>query len=204
MSKQVEKTYSCIARHFDETRVAYWKGVREVLLGLASGSVVLDCGCGNGKYSRLREDLCFLSFDFTSALVEIAATSGQSVGGYFLGSVVRVPVRDKCVDCAICVAVLHHVLEARVALLEILRCSREKAVVTLWAEEQEKKKKWVQVGETDYLVPWLDKYTGETVMRWYRLYTREMVEALCSGLEGEWSYRIEYERCNWVIFLTRV
>ena len=132
--------YNKIAKHFDETRVAYWKSVKEFLEGLEKGCVVLDCGCGNGKYSRLRRDLVFISLDVTWELLEIASAKGRGISDFIRGSCCSLPLRDKCVDVSICVAVLHHVegFDRRVAVVrELLRCSQKGVLLTVWAREQE-------------------------------------------------------------------
>ncbi|CAI5982742.1 unnamed protein product [Closterium sp. NIES-65] len=46
----VHKVYDAIAPHFSATRFARWPKVAEFLLSLPPGSLVLDAGCGNGKY----------------------------------------------------------------------------------------------------------------------------------------------------------
>ncbi len=44
------KVYNEIADHFDCTRHSRWRGVDEFLATLDTHSLVLDVGCGNGKY----------------------------------------------------------------------------------------------------------------------------------------------------------
>ncbi|KAL1309992.1 hypothetical protein AAHE18_17G217400 [Arachis hypogaea] len=48
--KYVHRVYDAIAPHFSSTRFAKWPKVAAFLSSLASGSLVLDAGCGNGKY----------------------------------------------------------------------------------------------------------------------------------------------------------
>ena len=44
--------YEAIAPHFSATRVAQWPAVRSFLASLPRHSLLLDAGCGNGKYLR--------------------------------------------------------------------------------------------------------------------------------------------------------
>ena len=197
--------YEKIAKHFDETRVAYWKSVKEFLEGLEKGCVVLDCGCGNGKYSSLRRDLVFVSLDVTWELLEIASAKGKRNSDFIWGSCCSLPLRDKCVDVSICVAVLHHVegFDRRVAVVrELLRCSRGGVLLTVWAREQEIKKGWQErkTGSNDFFIPWLDKYTGVRYNRMYHLFAREEVDLLVQAVGG-CVKEIRYECNNWVIFL---
>lgn len=44
------QVYENIANHFDHTRHSQWTGVKRFLLSLPPNSLLLDVGCGNGKY----------------------------------------------------------------------------------------------------------------------------------------------------------
>ncbi|KAL2900576.1 hypothetical protein RDABS01_025658 [Bienertia sinuspersici] len=46
----VHQVYDAIAPHFSSTRFAKWPKVASFLDSLPQGSLVLDAGCGNGKY----------------------------------------------------------------------------------------------------------------------------------------------------------
>ena len=55
-NKYVHHVYDAIAPHFSSTRFAKWPKVATFLNSLPSGSLVLDAGCGNGKYLGLNPD----------------------------------------------------------------------------------------------------------------------------------------------------
>ena len=55
--EHVHKVYDDIAHHFSDTRYKPWPRVVEFLQTFPSGSLVLDVGCGNGKYMNIRNDL---------------------------------------------------------------------------------------------------------------------------------------------------
>ncbi len=46
----VHSVYESIAPHFSETRHTQWPRVRAFLRSLPRGALVVDAGCGNGKY----------------------------------------------------------------------------------------------------------------------------------------------------------
>lgn len=48
--EHVYEVYEKIAPHFSKTRYKPWPKVDEFMNSLDSGSIVLDVGCGNGKY----------------------------------------------------------------------------------------------------------------------------------------------------------
>ena len=50
--------YESIAGHFSETRHSPWPNVSAFLHSLPSSAVVLDVGCGNGKYLGARRGDC--------------------------------------------------------------------------------------------------------------------------------------------------
>lgn len=54
--ENVHKVYNEIANHFSETRHSPWPQVLEFINDLPMGSVLVDIGCGNGKYLQLSSD----------------------------------------------------------------------------------------------------------------------------------------------------
>lgn len=48
--ENVHKIYNEIANHFSETRHSPWPQVKQFIDDLPIGSVLVDIGCGNGKY----------------------------------------------------------------------------------------------------------------------------------------------------------
>ena len=48
--EHVYDVYEKIAPHFSNTRYKPWPRVEQFLNSLPQGSIVLDVGCGNGKY----------------------------------------------------------------------------------------------------------------------------------------------------------
>lgn len=56
-SSYVHSVYNQIAEHFSNTRHSAWPGVAEFIQSLSKHSLLLDIGCGNGKYLNLRNDI---------------------------------------------------------------------------------------------------------------------------------------------------
>ena len=56
-SSYVHKVYNQIAEHFSNTRHSAWPGVAQFINNLNRDSMMLDIGCGNGKYLNLRNDI---------------------------------------------------------------------------------------------------------------------------------------------------
>lgn len=60
-AENVHRVYDEIANHFSETRHSPWPQVEEFVRSFAVGDVLLDVGCGNGKYLALNENICNVS-----------------------------------------------------------------------------------------------------------------------------------------------
>jgi alkylated DNA repair protein alkB family protein 8 len=61
--EHVHKVYDNIAPHFSHTRHHPWPLVTDFLMGLPSGSLVADVGCGNGKYLGINPKICMIGSD---------------------------------------------------------------------------------------------------------------------------------------------
>lgn len=58
----INQVYDQIAGHFSATRHKPWPKVLEFIEEQAPGSVLLDIGCGNGKYLGTNPNLIMVSF----------------------------------------------------------------------------------------------------------------------------------------------
>eukprot|EP00271_Cylindrocystis_brebissonii_P010650 TRINITY_DN26921_c0_g1_i1.p1 TRINITY_DN26921_c0_g1~~TRINITY_DN26921_c0_g1_i1.p1 ORF type:complete len:485 (-),score=87.11 TRINITY_DN26921_c0_g1_i1:860-2269(-) len=154
----VHDVYNVIAPHFSSTRYARWPKVAEFLEALPPGTLLLDAGCGNGKYLGFN-DKCFnFGCDISAPLVGICASRGFDVG---VADAVHLPIRRSSFDAAISIAVLHHLsTDARRirALSELVRAVRigGRVLITVWAREQE---------DPLLLAKWTP-LTGQHVERW--------------------------------------
>ena len=163
----VHDVYDAIAPHFSATRFSIWPKVREFLDSLVPHSLLVDLGCGNGKYFGVRRDIFVLGSDISEGLILQAAkrlgsnkASGRP-GSFALDELLtnadvlvadgmKTPFRSESCDALISIAVLHHMStpQRRVEFLEeTLRLLKPggRALVTVWATEQEnmdKLRKW--------------------------------------------------------------
>ncbi|KAM0035950.1 putative tRNA (carboxymethyluridine(34)-5-O)-methyltransferase [Helianthus debilis subsp. tardiflorus] len=137
--KYVHRVYDAIAPHFSATRFAKWPKVSTFLHNLPSGSVVLDAGCGNGKYLGLNPDCFFIGCDISAPLIQICSDRGHEV---LVADAVNLPYRSGYGDAAISIAVLHHLStedRRRKAIDELVRVVKVggHVLITVWAVEQE-------------------------------------------------------------------
>lgn len=137
--KYVHCVYDAIAPHFSSTRFAKWPKVAGFLSSLPSGSVVLDAGCGNGKYLEFNPNCYFIGCDISYPLVKICVDRGSEV---LVADAVSLPYRTDFGDAAISIAVLHHLsteYRRKKAIGELVRVVKKGGLVliTVWAVEQE-------------------------------------------------------------------
>ncbi|KAJ4791638.1 Alkylated DNA repair protein alkB-like protein 8 [Rhynchospora pubera] len=162
----VHRVYDAIAPHFSSTRFAKWPKVAAFLNSLTPGSVILDAGCGNGKYLGLNPDCFYIGCDISPSLIEICAKRDHEV---LVADAVNLPYRDNFGDASISIAVLHHLsteMRRRKAIEELVRVVKKGGLVliTVWAVEQEDKSllaKWTPLF-TKYDDEWVDQSISPT------------------------------------------
>lgn len=137
--KYVHRVYDAIAPHFSATRFAKWPKVAGFLNSLSPDSLILDAGCGNGKYLGFNPNCFYIGCDISPSLIDICARKGHEV---LIADVVNLPYRNNYGDAAISIAVLHHLStesRRRKAIEELIRVVRKGGLVliTVWAVEQE-------------------------------------------------------------------
>ncbi|KAE8728295.1 hypothetical protein F3Y22_tig00004620pilonHSYRG00018 [Hibiscus syriacus] len=142
-----------------QTRFAKWPKVAAFLESLPSGSLILDAGCGNGKYLGLNSSCYFIGCDISPSLIKICADKGHEV---LVADAVNLPYRTNFCDAAISIAVLHHLStenRRKKAIEELVRVVKKGGLVliTIWAVEQEDKSlltKWTPLAEK-YVEEWI-------------------------------------------------
>ncbi|XP_047121255.1 alkylated DNA repair protein alkB homolog 8 [Schistocerca piceifrons] len=135
----VHQVYEKIANHFSETRHKPWPNVVAFLTSLPRGAILVDVGCGNGKYLAHNSDVFKVGCDQSISLTRVCQEKGFEV---FNCSCLRIPLRSDIADGCISIAVIHHLStqERRLkALEEMARILKPggRALVYVWAKNQE-------------------------------------------------------------------
>lgn len=168
--KLVREVYSAIATHFSYTRGTKWPQVRSFLSTVPTGSLVVDMGCGNGKYfDCVATKSQLIGFDNCKELAVIAKNRLEE-REVLMADIVSIPMRTGLADVGFSVAVLHHIssLERRRKCAEeMLRVMKPggKLLVCAWAKEQKKESRF-QFDKQDCIVPWnmqIKHLTAETL-----------------------------------------
>ncbi|CAL7935142.1 unnamed protein product [Xylocopa violacea] len=136
----VHDVYDQISNHFDETRHRQWPNVSKFLQSLNIGDVVLDVGCGNGKYLHQQKHIFKIGCDRSYNLMKICRSKNLEV---LLSDCLYLPYKDNSLDAVICIAVIHHLStheRRKQAIRELARILRlnGKCLIYVWAKEQEK------------------------------------------------------------------
>ena len=197
-------TYDHIALHFNETRKAIWSRVGQFLDNIPKNSLVADVGCGNGKYTRYRQDIFVIANDICVPLLN--TIENNSSCNCCIADGLYLPYKAKSFQYAISIAVLHHIsdYESRLKFITNIINILEpggKLLFTVWAQEQTIKKKWIWQGNGDYLIPWLDKYSKQTYYRFYHLFSYDEINKFANALENVIVCDIVFEKDNWCVEL---
>lgn len=138
--EKVHKVYNEIGAHFSETRHSPWPNVENFIKNLPDGAVLLDIGCGNGKYLGNSNNLLKLGCDRSESLLSVCVERNFNV---FQCDCLAVPFRDESVDAAISIAVIHHLATHDRRLKAIENMTRVlvkggQALIYVWAKDQQK------------------------------------------------------------------
>lgn len=135
----VKNTYDNIAEKFSSTRYKKWPKIDAFLSKLPKDSLVLDVGCGNGKYLDNANSFN-LGCDLSSGLLAICRSKNFQV---VQCDMMQLPFRDGIFDTIICVAALHHIVAAErrqkclEQMIKLLHNNQSKLLIQVWAFEQE-------------------------------------------------------------------
>ncbi|XP_056139744.1 probable tRNA methyltransferase 9B [Lampris incognitus] len=148
----VHSVYEKIAPYFNDSRYKAWPKVRQFLLDQPPGSIIVDVGCGNGKYLHINKEVFKLGCDVCRPLVDFAWSQGHEVQ---MCDSLHLPYRDNCFDAVLSIAVIHHLStkERRIrAIKEMARTLRVggRIMIYVWAMEQKHRK----FEKQDIFVPW--------------------------------------------------
>ncbi|XP_053978893.1 alkylated DNA repair protein alkB homolog 8 isoform X1 [Hylaeus volcanicus] len=136
----VHEVYEKISSHFDETRHKQWPNVSKFLQSLSPGDILLDVGCGNGKYLHEQKHIFKIGCDRSQNLMKICHSKNFEV---FLSDCLYLPYKSNSLDAAISIAVIHHLStheRRKQAISELARVLKPngKCLIYVWAKEQEK------------------------------------------------------------------
>lgn len=201
--KHVHDVYEQIASHFSSTRYKLWPRVDQYLNDQPHGAIGGDIGGGNGKYLNY-PNIYMMNGERSTELCKISAERvTNSAHDVFCCDGLALPFAGRCLDFAICIAVIHHfgTRERRVlAIKEILKHIRSggSTLLYVWALEQDGSRRgWTEGMDQDVFVPWKDnKDPSRVFQRFYHLYSKGELEQDVLAAEGIVTDS-GYEKDNW-------
>lgn len=204
----IETFYDLMADEFDKTRVRLWNCVKIFLDEFPSNSLILDVGCGNGKYLNYRNDIYMKGIDISQELVNICNKKGFDV---IKGNMTNLPYDDNKFDGIISIASYHHLdndEDRKKALNEFYRVLKEGGIcfIEVWAKEQpdNHNKNCDGFKEKSNLVKWTSVKTGEVYYRYYNIYSNGELEKEIETLEPRFKIiETGYEKGNYFIILIK-
>jgi ubiquinone/menaquinone biosynthesis C-methylase UbiE len=197
----LDSVYDKIAAHFDQTRIYIWKCVSQFLDSLPPNIFIADVGTGNGKNLRYRNDITIIGNDISENLLKIAKDKNKNNNEFIKANAINLPYRNELFDAVMSVAVLHHIdsYDNRIKFIEeLLRITKNngKILITVWANEQIIKPKWINIKDTDYIIPW-HLHNNVIEKRYYHLFSKQEIESILNTFNI--SYNLLYEMDNWII-----
>jgi ubiquinone/menaquinone biosynthesis C-methylase UbiE len=220
----VKDVYEQIGTHFSATRNGdKWSYVTDFIKSINPNSLLIDLGCGNGKYIDTRRDIQYIAMDNCDTLLNCAKNNYKNETHviYVKGVIQNIPLLNDYVDNFICIAVFHHIYETverfRVVeeMIRILKVNG-RGMITVWSTNQDEKrfKKWKPFGtkSNDYLVPWSYREKFGTNQqsnvvhydRYYHIFSKdELLSYFIPYMDKISIVSMEEIHCNWVLIIKK-
>lgn len=140
--REVVRTfYDNFARNYDQNRYRsdqqkkIDERAKSVVLDLAGDvehKLMLDCGCGTGRFADLFEQrgARVVGMDTSENMIKIAKKKVPSAE-FVIGDVFNMPFKERQFDILVCSQVLTHLHEYKKPLLEMKRIIKENGTITI-------------------------------------------------------------------------
>ena len=225
--KHVYEVYDKIATHFSHTRYKPWPQVENFLKSLPENSLILDIGCGNGKYLQSNDKINIIGTDRSINLLKICREKILNSQLFSCDSL-KLPIRNNTFDAAISIAVIHHFSNDNLriqAIKEIVRILKINGLflIYVWAIEQQEKK----FSQQDNFVPWHlqekwenncvvntlengpkiakdDKINCVVYQRYYHVFKKGELEDLIMKVDGVVIEKSYFDHANWCCIVRKI
>lgn len=201
----VHEVYSQIARERGACSPVR-SHIKEFMFEFAAGSLLLDVGCGDGKYVSINPNVVTIGLErCCDWFTKHDDTTGSHASQYLLADVTQIPFADRTFDGLLCCGVLHHIstTERRIkALREMSRLLKigGKVLITVWAFEGR------ELESQDVLIKWQRSGTTKEHIEFQHEVSRsyanssddnESSSSTCSTTSTTYvNRRAAYESCN--------
>jgi ubiquinone/menaquinone biosynthesis C-methylase UbiE len=189
-----KEVYDKISEQFAETRKFLWDDLKPLIQYTKPKDRVLDLGCGTGRLYQLfekfqgSEQILYTGIDNSDGQIAVARNQ-YPLANFLVGDMTALPCEDNSFDIVYAIASFHHLADDRtrvVALEEIRRVLAPQGLLVMtnwnlsgeWGREKVASGKYREIGEGNYIVPWINP-EGEVVgERLYHSFTQEEMQTL--------------------------
>jgi ubiquinone/menaquinone biosynthesis C-methylase UbiE len=199
--KKTKEDYKQIAENFNHTRKYLWKDFEKLDQYVKDGDVILDLGCGNGRFFELfkTKKINYFGVDNCEELIKKAKEKYQSsIVTFLVKDILDLSFESQKFDAIFCIAIFHHIpsKELRIKVLEnIKRILKKEGILIMmnWNFYQKKyftliiknffstffsffnlSKKKLDFG--DLFIPW--KLKDRIILRYYHAFTTKELSKL--------------------------
>ncbi len=158
--KIIRKTiedYNSISEKYSRVRNKPWEELKFLFSDVKKGDMVLDLGCGNGRFYEYLKHAQYVGVDPSVELIKICKNNYPEAD-FIVASGHELPFKNNLFDKIFSIAVLHHIPSDKLRkdfLLEAKRVLKHDGIfiLTVWNLKQKAK------GEKDVFLPWYGKET---------------------------------------------
>jgi ubiquinone/menaquinone biosynthesis C-methylase UbiE len=137
----VHKFYNNFAKDYDESRYKseeqkitsdITKQIVSELLNNIRGSLILDCGCGTGRFTDffIKKNARVIGIDMSENMLKIAKKKIPSAT-FIKADIFSLPFKNKIFDAVICSEVLTHLHSYKEPLLEMKRVLKDEGIIII-------------------------------------------------------------------------
>ena len=149
--------YNKISEKYSRVRNKPWEELKFLFSDVKKGDMVLDLGCGNGRFYEYLKHAQYMGVDPSVELIKICKNNYPEAE-FIIASGDKLSFEDNLFDKIFSIAVLHHIPSNKLRkefLLEAKRVLKNNGIFTLTVWNLKEKAK----GEKDVFIPWYGKET---------------------------------------------
>jgi alkylated DNA repair protein alkB homolog 8 len=139
----LRRDYNLVSSSFARSRDRMWPEVKFLFDYVKEGEVVLDLGCGNGRFSSYLEKTKYVGIDFSKGMIKEAEKRFPEKK-FLTGDAFNLPFEENYFDKVYSIAVIHQIPSHKYrlqALFEIKRVLKKGGMVFLTAWKMSKEEK---------------------------------------------------------------
>ncbi len=106
--RELQKEYNLISPSFSRSREDPWPELEFLFSRSGNGEMVLDAGCGNGRFAKYLQHTRYTGMDFSEKMIKEAKKRFPEMK-FIKGDVLSLPFSDNYFDKIYSIATIHHI-----------------------------------------------------------------------------------------------